>query len=230
MAKIAFGPIVGQASGKHAGIVFSHNAGGPYIRTRAIPTISTTPEALAAKARLTDVSERWQGQSQATKDAWAAWAATNPITDRLGMSRILPANAAWVKLNTRLQHAGEPIISAPPVIPAPNPLATLAQSCDIGLGAFDLTYTPTPVFADGRLFIKAAVTDSQGIFYVRNLLRVVEIVVAAQASPYDHQAVVEARFGALQVDQVVHVEVAVMNDEDGQMSAPLSARTVVVST
>lgn len=230
MALIKLGPMVGQASGSIGATVFSHNAGGSYTRQRSIPTVSTTAPALAAKARLGGQSTAWKALTDAERLTWKQWAAANPSLNRLGDSRILPANAAYIGLASRMDLIGETPAVAPPVIPAPQPLLTLTGTWDIGIGDFEIAFTPTPLGATEKLFIRATVQNSDSINYVNNLLRYVGVSAAAQATDYDAQAQIEAVFGTLLVGQIVTMFVHVVSDANGQLSPPLRVEGTVVST
>jgi hypothetical protein len=162
--------------------------------------------------------------------SWQTWAATNPVTNRLGKQITLSPIAAFNSLNTRLLHAGASTILTPPIAGAPDPLLTLTQSCDIGAGTFDLTFTATPLGATEELWIQCVVVDSAAIVHVENLLRLIGQSAAAQASPFDHQSLVEARFGTVVVGQSIHVKVSVFDNATGLLSAPLRATTVATTT
>lgn len=230
MAKFTPGALVGQISGSVGGTVFSHNRFGPYMRRRAVPVTSTTPAALAAKAALAAGSTAWQAMAAADKLAWNAWALVNPVINSLGQAQTLTGHQAYTGLFARGTKLALTPPALPPLIPAPSPLVTLTQSCDIGGGTFDLTFSSTPLGADKSLWIKAAVVDSVGINFVQNLLRYCGTSAAAQASPYDHQARIEAIFGTLIEDQYVHVEVMVFDQTTCLLSPPLGQKTIVLDT
>ena len=224
------GPVIAAASGSVGGTVFSHNAGGMYTRNRSIPTVSTTAAAMAAKARLGGQSVAWKALTDAQRLTWKQWAAANPRINTLGASHILPANAAYIGLATRMVLIGESPAVAPPTIPAPNPLSTLTGTFDIGVGAFELAFLPTPLGATEKLFIRATVQNSDSINYVNNLLRYVGVSAAAQATGYDASAQIEAVFGTLLVGQIVTMFVSVISDASGQLSPPLRVEGTVVTT
>lgn len=230
MAKFSPGPLAGAISGSIGGSTYSHNRYGPYIRRRAIPTTSTTADALAAKARLGTASADWQNLTNAQRAAWLSYAQTNPVTDTLGNPQVLTGHQLYISLNTRIARAGDTAISLPPVDPAPDSLVSLSLNLDIGAGAFDATYTSTPLGADDRLWLRACVLDSPGITFVENLLKLVSSTAKAQASPYDFQADIEARFGTLSVNQVVVVQASVFDSATGLLSKPLRAHGTVVTT
>lgn len=230
MAIFTAGPVAGQISGRVGAIVFSHNKGGPYIRNGTIPITSTTDPALAAKARITAASQAFRSLTTAQIQSWVVWAATNPVVNRLGKQITLSPISAYIQLNTRLLADGQAMISVPPLIPPPDPLLTYSQTYDIGVGAFAATFTATPLGANEKLWIEATVVDSAGIVHVENMLRWIGNSAAAQASPFDQESLVVARFGTLQVDQQVHFKLRVFDNATGLISAPLRASGAVVST
>jgi len=230
MALIRPGGLVGQISGRVGGDVFSHNRYGQYVRAGSNPVTSTTTHALAAKARMTEVTQAWQGLTTAQKLAWYGWAVTNPVLNRLGQSITLTGHAAYVGLNARLLNVPVAKITDPPVEAAPIPLATLTLTADIGAGTTEIAFTATPLAAADGLYIKACVLDSAGINFVENYLRLIAITAAAQATGYDYLTVIEARFGTLAVGQIVVVEVGVLDRANGQLSALLRDQATVVST
>lgn len=219
-----------QASGAMGGIVYSRNRYGAYIRARSIPVKSMTAPALAAKARLSTISQGFQSLTSAQKSAWSTWAETNPVVDVFGEKQVLSGAAAYIGINTRLNLLSVAPISVPPLVTAPIALKTLSLTGDIGAGNFGAVFTTSPLAASTVLWIKACVLDSPGISYVQNLLKLVDFSGAAQASPYDFQTALESRFGTLQVGQVVVAEIAVASTVTGLLSQPLRAQVVVSST
>lgn len=230
MAKVSLGPVVGQASGAIGGAVFSHNRYGPYIRRRATPTNPNTNHQQAVRARLAQSSTAWQALTAAQRAAWTAWAQVNPVVGSLGLAQILTGHTAFVQIGARMGKAGFDPLDDPPVLPAPEPLNTLSLTPDIGVGDFDLVFATTPLGAEDRLWINAAVVDSAGINYVQNLLKLVTLSPKGQASPYDIETYVEARFGQLQVGQIVHIQVGVFNNLTGLLATPLKYRATVIET
>ncbi len=230
MAKFTPGAIAGQISGSIGGWTFSHSRYGPYIRRRAVPITSTTPAALKAKADFAAGSTAWQALAAATKLAWNSWAIVNPITNSLGQAQTLTGHSAFTGLFARAIKFALTPLTLPPLAPAPAPLTSLAQTCDIGPGAFELTFSTTPLPANESLWIDAAVVDSAGINYVQNLLRHVRLSPAAQASPDDHQNAIQNKFGTLAVDQIVHVSVSIFSHDTYLKSPPLRVSTIVVDT
>ncbi len=228
--KFTPGPTIAAASGSIGGTVYSHNRGGMYTRNRAIPITSTTSFALNAKQRLATASQNWQSLTDVQRFSWDNWALQNPVTDALGFPRHLSGHQAFVGLNSRRAANGDAQLTAPPIVPAPDGLLTLVVDGDIGLGDVDITFTATPLGANDHLYIQAAVTNSQGITNVNNLLRLLAFSAAAATSPLDIQTIVEARLGTLIVAQKLFVRVSVYNDLTGLLSLPLVSSVVISTT
>ena len=230
MAKFTPGALVGQISGSVGGTTFSHNRYGPYMRRRAVPVTSTTPAALAAKAALAAGSTAWQALAAASKLAWNSWALTNPITNSLGQTQTLTGHQAFTGLYARALRAASPTLELPPLEPAPAPLTSLTQTCDIGIGTFQLAFTPVPLAATEHLWIRAAVSDSIGIQYVENLLRFVYVSNPALAAPFEHLNALQLKFGTVAVGQIVYASVSVFSQTTKLLSPPLRDTTIVVET
>ena len=230
MAKIRMGAMVGQISGSVGTQTYSRNRYGAYVRLRAVPVRVTKTYAQAAKNRLSTASKVWGLLDEPTRAAWRTWAQTNPITDALGDKQILDGHAACTKLNAiQLQQGGANLL-VPPVTPAPVGLLTLSATVDVGTGDTELTFTPTPIGTDNKLWIWAAVVNSPGVSFVRNLYKLIQVSAVNQATGLDTKAALEARFGTLQEGQVVHYLVQVSDVNSGLQSGGYPAVCTVTDT
>jgi len=224
------GPAVGQISGRIGGSIFSHNRGGAYIRNGAIPTKSTTTPATQAKARLAAASMAWQGLTSDQRLGWGAFSVQNPTINRLGSKITLSGHQQYVRNFCRCDRAGVATLADPPVGEAPATLTALTLSLDIGAGAFTAIYTATPLGATEYLWMYAAVVQSPGVTYVQNLLKLITVSAAAQASPYDFETDLSDRFGTLQVGHAVAVDAYVFDSATGLLSAPRRATGLITTT
>jgi hypothetical protein len=230
MAKFSSGPTVGAVSGSIGGTTYSHNRYGAYIRRRAIPVNPGTEWQMRQKGYLTLLSQAWSALGADVQTSWKTWAESNPVTDSLGNKQSLTGHVAFIGLNARLLRAGNLVVSSPPIAAAPPALTSLTLTTDIGAGSFQVAYTATPLGAGNKLWVLAAVVDSAGVVYVKNLTKLVHISAAAQASPVDLTVPVESRFGTLIVGQKVIVYVSVFSGVTGLLSGSLRDAGVVVST
>lgn len=112
MAKVVFGGGVSAISGKIGGTVYSRNKGGAYTRNFAVPTNPSTVYQEEARDRLTQYSNEWRGLTEEQRLSWNEWAATHPILDRLGASKLLTGAQAYTKINTNRDLAGDATANA----------------------------------------------------------------------------------------------------------------------
>lgn len=230
MAIITPGVAVAAISGSIGGTVFSRNKGGAYIRNRAIPVDPNTTDQQSRRAILASQSQGWADITDADRAAWANWARQNPVTNALGNSILLSGHQAYVRLNSRLDLVDEAVLTLPPIVNAPLALDTFAQSGDIGLGNVEAVYTATPLGASVILWVEAAVVNSPGITFVKNLFRFVGISTAAQASPFDNQSLIEAKFGVLIVGQRLFVRLSTFDTATGLKSVALESSIIITTT
>jgi len=228
MAKIEYGPMVSAASGSIAGTTFSRNRYGSYCRTKAIPVNPDTEYQQAVRTVLAELSQSWRGLTDPQRIMWRTWAQNNPFTDVLGNSQILQPNSAYVHLNALLVQAGDSVVASPPVADAPDALLTLSFVPSATLGSCLVTFTATPLADDDRMLIRAAVVNSAGITYVKNLYKLISITDKALATGVDIVTDLEERFGTMVIGQVVHVSLAVLDSATGLTSPPLTNSQVVV--
>jgi hypothetical protein len=228
MAKITPGPLAGVVSGKIGNTVFSRGRYGPYIRNRMIPTSSQSTATLDVRNRLSALSKAWGAVAAASKVAWKTWAATNPVIDRLGASQVLSANAAFIQLNAHAIQAGGTQISLPPVGTSPIGLLGLNITVDIGVTPECLLkWTSGATGAAEVVAVWAAVVDSPGRAYYKNLLKLVHLSGVAQATDLEIAAALASRFGTLIVGQVVYIEAEVWSRTTGLISGRAACSDVV---
>lgn len=230
MAIFTPGPMIGQASGRVGGTIFSRNRGGSYVRNGSIPSTVTTAKALNAKAFLSLASQAWSALTSAQRLAWNTWAASKTVTNRLGRSISLNGQNWYVSINTRLLAAGESQISVPPSKVAPAGVTITSLTVDAGAGGCEIAFSATPTGANEALWIRGACVPSAAITNVENLFTTLDITAGAQASPVDIESILVAAFGPLAVGSSYHVEVRVLDLTTGLVSGRVLARTVCVST
>lgn len=99
MAKITYGPVVNEASGKIAGVVFSRNRGGPYAKGHSIPTQPNSPRQIAARGAFSFAARRWtETITNPQRQTWEDYASATPVIDRLGEERFLTGQQ-WFTAN-----------------------------------------------------------------------------------------------------------------------------------
>jgi hypothetical protein len=211
-------------------IVFSHNRGGAYVRARSIPCQPGGKYQTAIRSAVEAASQQWRELTDNARAAWRTWAENRPLPNRIGQSIRLQGNAAYVQLNARLVLNGLAQIGLPPAADVPLPLSTISLNCDVGAGAFNVVYTPTPLTGGCKLYVWGCLLQDPSITYVKNRLRFFAVGGVNGPSPFNIEDDFAARFGTPQVGNGVVIEAQVFDPASGLVSLPLRASGVVVST
>lgn len=101
------GPAGGSPSGSLGSIVFSHNKGGSYMRTRKVPTNPASAAQVLARNRLSTLTNNWHnGLTEAQRASWDTYAANVPVTNRIGQQIYLSGLNWYVACNSLRSQAG----------------------------------------------------------------------------------------------------------------------------
>ena len=159
MAKIK--PMLGELSGKLAGVVFSHNSAGAYVRQKSTPVNGNSTRQQLARQRLAYLSANWQNLTDAQRTLWQTYAAANLVTDALGNQVALTGQQAFVQLNARRLNLGASTI----MVSCPstgNTSAPVSATCAItSPGTIVVTGFATPA-AGAVVEVWAAVAGTAG--------------------------------------------------------------------
>jgi hypothetical protein len=148
----------------------------------------------------------------------------------VGQSIRLQGNAAYVGINTRLVLAGFAEIPVPPAADPPDPLTALGGTFDIGAGAFEVSFAPSPLGATEHLYVWGCLLQDPSIKFVKNRVRYFRLSSAAATTPVDVEAGFKGRFGAPQVGNGVTFLAQVFDHATGLISVPQRVDGVVVTT
>jgi hypothetical protein len=236
MAKVAFGGGVAAMSGKLGGSVFAHNKGGSYSRNWKKPTNPNTQSQLDSRDRLVQMSNEWRALTQAQQDAWAAFAATHPILDRLGAAINLTGHQAYVKININRDLAADATAHAT----VPNDPAFVAGIIDNTTALVIDASTPTLTLALGAgaaadqvLMIYASPAVSAGQNNTASQERLIEVhtltagEVTAVSIPLSTPWV--AKFGGMAAIAGKKIIVNAYQYDEGQLSAATKVSGIAVA-
>jgi hypothetical protein len=229
MAKVTPGPLAGLVSGKVGNVVFSHGRYGPYIRSRVMPTLVQNDYTSDVRGRLIDLSRAWGPLGASEKAAWGTWAATHPVLDRLGYSRVLQPSAAFIQLNARAMQAGGAQLNLPPLVGAPASVTALVLTVAETGPVFEVDWASGPIGGTECIAAWVAVYDGAGRSYYRNLMKLVKVV---QPGIYEYIEIpteVELRFGPLVKDLLVKCELEVWDNATGLKSTKSFCEAVVAA-
>lgn len=128
MARIAFGAMITQASGKQGGAVYSRNRYGSYIRNKSLPVNPQTALQVTVRNHFANVSSSWRSLSAAVRAAFKNYADATPLAGKFGQPEIVTANAMFCRINTLNLLCGiAPVTTAPATngLPVCSTLSTL---------------------------------------------------------------------------------------------------------
>lgn len=112
-------PVFSKASGSIAGMTFSRNKGGMYVRSRSNPVNPNTTFQQNVRATFSQLTQQWRSTlNAANRNSWASYAEQVLLPDKLGEARAIPALSMFIRCNLpRLQAALTPafFVQAPAV-------------------------------------------------------------------------------------------------------------------
>lgn len=229
MAKILLGAGIIGASGSLAGMTFSRNANGAYIRARATPVNPRTEWQLPVRAVFGQLSSGYKNLSEGNRSAWRDAAANFPYQDTLGQTKQYTANQLYMKLNMNLLVVNSPLLTAPPV---PQVVLNATASSAI----VDYTDPQAITFELDNLFvpnghkavIQATAPMSDGKKWTRSDFKLIRIVDSQVATPTSIKIGYESRFGVIdyESDPWFYVSIHTVNLASGQVS-PMTVFRVI---
>lgn len=226
--KVKFGALVTEGRGKLGGHVASRNRSGAYLRTKVTPVNPETVYQTAVRNRLTGISQDWRGLTAEQRAAWNAAVENFAKTDIFGDLKNPSGNSLYQRLNNNLLIVGSAQITVPPLpseVYAPSALSLAAD-----LSSTTVTATYAPVIPAGQAVkVYATPLMSAGVSFVKSEYRLIEVIVAADVSPYNLYPTWNAKFGLLVVGAKVFVKFVPVNSVTGQEGTALSASTIVVA-
>ena len=116
--------LAGEFSGSAGSITASHNRGGPYLRTRTIPTNPRTAAQTAVRGLYDTVSAAWRTLSDAQRAAWVSLGLLMERIDTLGSTYSLTGSQAHQSVNINLLTTGAAITAVAPVMTTPAAVAS----------------------------------------------------------------------------------------------------------
>lgn len=225
MAKIKFGMMMTDASGKLGGQVFSKNRGGAYVRTKVTPSNPQTTAQMLVRGIFASISSSWSSLTESARLSFNNLVNDYARTDIFGDLRNPSGKALFQRLNQNLEISGQAQITTC-VPPTEVPFANVVSA----LG--DVSATSLDVETDGdttgsKVVVWATPSLSQGTTFVKNKLRQVQVFTGAAAGTFDLYDAYVAKFGIPAAGDNIYVGVRVIN-ANGQAS-PLETIKAVIS-
>lgn len=215
MAKIKFGAMMVDASGKLGGQVFSKNRGGAYIRTKATPLNPQTTAQMAIRGIFASISSAWSGLTEESRQSFNNLVSSYARTDIFGDLRNPSGKNLFQRLNQNLVISGQAQITVcgePQEVPFANLLFVSGNVSDTNLVA-----SCAGDALGSKLVFWATPGLSQGTKFVKNKLRQISVQDGSASADYDIWADYLVKFGTPVAGANIYVGVRVIN-ANGQAS------------
>ena len=136
----------------------------------------------------------------------------------------------FMKLNRNLLEIGEARIDDAPAPATVQGLLSLSIAVDIFTTDFLVTYTPA-IDAFTKVIVYATAPQSAGKNFVKSEYRKIDVMVTADASPFDIITEYEAKFGSVgSVGGKIFLQLRPIDIATGNAGATISSSVLVVDT
>lgn len=226
MAKIKFGMMMTDASGKLGGQVFSKNRGGSYVRTKVTPLNPQSTAQMSVRGIFASISSSWSALLEGQRATFNNFVSDYARTDIFGDLRNPSGKNLYQRLNQNLAISGQASISVC-VSPSEVPFANV-QSADGDISNTEFIVNTQGETTDSKLVIWATAPLSQGTSFVKNKLRQIAVVDGGSAIQADVWAEYVAKFGTPTAGANIFVGVRVIN-ANGQASPLETIKATIVA-
>lgn len=230
MAVIKFGGGVASASGSVGGTTYSHNRGGPYMRSRVVPTNPGTPKQIAVRSILSQLTSLWLSTLTAIQRiSWDTYAENVLLPNPLGEPRNVGGLGMYVRSNVPRLQSGLPRVDTAPSI---FNLGAYTEPAIGGITAptsISLSFDNTDAWAnedDAAMLVYGSRGQNVSINYFKGPYRVAGLVVGDAITPPTSPAAITSRF-TLVAGQRAFVRAQVTR-ADGRLSADWRGFSAVV--
>lgn len=199
MALVKFGGGVSEMRGKEAGIIYSRNAYGSYVKQKVSPVNPQTANQLEQRTLMGTLSQLWAGLSAGEKASWENLGSQVTRVNRFGDTTYYTGFSIFMKLNRNLALIGMATLDEAPVVPSIDALSFTSLTVAAGTPTMSLAFSPT-VPTGFKLVIYATNNILTGRSFVKNYYRLIKVVEASQTSPQNILASWSAYFGNVLVE------------------------------
>lgn len=232
MAIITLGGGVASISGSVAGTTFSRNRGGPYMRTRAIPTNPNTPAQQAVRSFLAQLAVLWTSLLTSTqREAWDTYALNVPLPNSQGEPRNVGGVGMYQRSNVTRLQAGLARVDDGPTIPTVASMTLpVVSGASVSTNSWSLAFDNTDDWANedgGALICAGSRSRSIGINYFKGPYRFTQVVLGNATTPPTSPVVITNPF-LLILGQKVFAKVVVVR-ADGRVGGPFRGESGIAA-
>lgn len=223
--------VLTQASGSVGGITYAHNQGGLYQRARSIPVNPQTPEQVAVRDAMSQISTAWvETLTPAQRAAWRTYAQNVPLIDSLGDPINVGPIAMYNRSNiSRLQASLARVDDAPTIFDLgefTGPTVTASAAT----GDLTVTFTEADdwVIEDGAsLLVYSSRQQNAAVSFFKGPYRFAGQVAGDSGTPPTSPATIASPFAIAEGNRI-WVKFRVTR-ADGRLSAELVRRVTVAA-
>lgn len=227
MAKIKFGMMMTDASGKLGGQVFSKNRGGSYVRTKVTPVNPQTPAQMLIRGIFASISSAWSALTQASRDSFNGFVNDYARTDIFGDLRNPSGKNLFQRLNQNLSISGQAQITTCPA-PTEVPFANI-QIAEMVVADNVCVLTTSGDLTGSKVVIWATAPQSQGTKFVKNKLRQIAVLDGEAGGDYPFGDEYVTKFGEFELGANIVVGVRVIN-ANGQASPLETIKAEIIAS
>lgn len=226
--KVLWGAGVVDGRGKLNGWVFAKNKSGNYARVKVTPTNPQTQFQAAVRAPFGALAQSWKGLTEIQRQGWRALAENTTYSDIFGNAKKLSGLNLYIQLNQNLITIGEAEIQTAPTLEGVPAITSLVIEPDATAGDFECTTAPGTVPANTTLVFYATAQQSPGAVFTKGRQRVVDLIAAGTAGPFDIFTKYENRFGTLTAGKNVGVYARLISTVTGEAGTAINVVRPVV--
>lgn len=212
-----------QMSGSIGGMTGSHNKGGMYLRSRAIPVNPNTPTQLAVRTAMNQLVTDWvETLTQAERDSWDVYAQNVTVTNALGDATKISGQNWYVSLNSVRVRNGLDLVTTAPAVFDSATLNPISAAFTNGTPAdVVLTFDDTQAWVDdpqSALIVQASRPQNQSKMFFKGPFQQAGLVLGDATTPPTTGVNVTTPF-AYGLDNKGFARVR-LSLSDGRLSAP----------
>ena len=224
------GTIISEASGSLAGLTFSHNRGGQYIRARAVPVNPGSSGQVAIRGFLSLLTSSWVSLlTEVQRAGWDAYALQVQLPDALGEPRNIGGIAHYVRSNVSRLQALLPRVDDAPIIHDLGEFTNPAIASITAPTALSLTFTDADLWAnedDSAMLVYGSRGRNESINYFKGPYRFAGLIAGDAITAPTSPAAIVMPF-PLTAGQKAFVQIRISR-ADGRLSSPFRLDDIVV--
>lgn len=220
MALVKYGGVISELRGKEAGVIFSRNAYGSYMKQKVTPVNPQTSHQSTQRGLMGNLAQAWAGLSVAERAGWNNLGEQVTRVNVFGDTTYYTGFTIFMRLNRNIQAAGGSVVDVAPTVDTPAPATVTSLTCAVTGPSMSLEFSPT-VPTGSVMLIYATNNILTGRKFVKNYYRLVKALAAASTTPVNFYTDWNAYFGNPLVEGAnIFVKIKNVNLTKGWDSVP----------